>query len=72
MPVHINPNDPNCKNAAAKILRRLAKAEQIARESPPSERLLQVTPGKLTHEREHNGIPRRDSTCKANFLPITS
>ena len=72
MPVHINPNDPNCKNAAAKILRRLAKAEQIARESPPSERLLQVTPGKLTHEREHDGISRRDSTCKANFSPTTS
>ena len=65
MPVHINPNDPNCKNAAA-------KAEQIAKESPPSERLLQITPGKLTHEREHDGISRRDSTCKANFLPITS
>ena len=46
-PVHINPNDPNYKNAAAKIRRRLAKAEQIAKESPPSERLLQVTPAKL-------------------------
>ena len=30
MPVHINPNDPNCKNAAAEILRRHDNGEPEA------------------------------------------
>ena len=30
MPLHIDPNDPNCKNAAAEILRRHDKGEAEA------------------------------------------
>ena len=30
MPLHIDPNDPNCKNAAAEILRRHDKSEAEA------------------------------------------
>ena len=43
MPVHINPNDPNCKNAAAEILRRHDNGEPEANITSAVRNFLTVT-----------------------------
>ena len=49
MPLHLNPNDPNCKNAAAEILRRHDKGEPEANITTAVRNFLTVT-GLVKHE----------------------